>query len=73
MLKLKLKLIKGSLKEWHQQHSRNVEGKRKEAKERISFLDTKGEDTALLEDECVELRDLSVSLDSLARVHASMS
>lgn len=55
MLKQKLKLIKGSLKDWHQQHSINVEGKMREVKERISFLDTKGEETALVEDECVEL------------------
>jgi len=45
----------------------------KETKDRISFLDSKGEENALVEDECPELRDLSVPLHSLARVNASVS
>jgi hypothetical protein len=36
VLRQKLKLIKNSLKEWHRQHSQNMEGKMTQVKERIS-------------------------------------
>lgn len=72
-MKDKFKLIKGSLKEWHQQHSQNLEGKMKMVRERISSLDTKGDESALVDDEVTELRELSVNLHSLPRVHSSMS
>jgi len=65
-------LIKGSLQEWHRHHSQNVEGKMKAVKDRISSLDSKAEETVLLEEEEEELHELSVNLYSLARVHSSI-
>ena len=71
-MKEKLKLIKCKLKEWHQQHSKNLEGRCTTVKEQMSFLYTKGETTVLLEEEVSELHDLSVSLHSLSRIQTSM-
>lgn len=72
VLKEKLKLIKCKLKEWHQQHTRNLESRCTTVKERMSFLDTKGETSTLLEEEMSELIDLSASLHSLSRIQTSM-
>lgn len=58
VLKEKLKLIKESLKEWHQCHTQNVDGGCRMVKERMALLDIKGESSALEEDEVVELHDL---------------
>jgi NADH:ubiquinone oxidoreductase subunit len=41
-LKEKLKLIKGSFREWHQRHSQNLTGKCETVKQRMSMLDIKG-------------------------------
>jgi len=73
VLKQKLKMLKNSLKEWHQTHSQNLEGKMKEVKDRISVLDSKVELNVLHADEVAELQNLSVNLHSLARVHNSIS
>lgn len=43
-----------------------------DVKNRISFLDSKGEEFDLLEDETKEIHDLSVEWHSLFRVHTSM-
>jgi hypothetical protein len=72
VLKEKLKLIKGGLKEWHQQHSQNLEGKLQEVKDRMASLDSKGESSDLLLEEVEELRGLSINLHSLSLVHSSM-
>jgi len=72
VLKEKMKLIKGSLKEWHQRHSQNLGGKCKQVKERMSLLDTKGETSVLLEEEVHELHDLSVTLHSMSRIQTSV-
>lgn len=64
-MKDKIKLMKGSSKEWHWRHSQNMEGKIREVKERMSSLDTKGETSDLLEEETVELHDLSLNLHSV--------
>jgi len=66
-------MIKCCLKEWHQQHSKNIEGKILNVKNRISSLDLKGEECDLLAEETEELRDLSVELHSLSRMHTSMN
>jgi len=70
---MKLKMIKESLKVWHQQHSKNIEGRILEVKNRMSSLDIKGEEAELVEEETRELHDLSINLHSLSRVHTSMS
>ena len=51
----------------------NIEGKIFEVKNRLSFLDTKGEEAELVEEETRELHDLSINLHSLSRVHTSMN
>jgi len=42
VLKEKLKRIKERLKTWHQNHVQNLDGRMKQATNRISSLDTKG-------------------------------
>ena len=73
MLKQKLKMIKACLKEWHQTHSQNTEGKILEAKNRIPFLDSKGETSVLLDEEVQELHELSVNLHSMARTQTRIN
>lgn len=73
VLKQKLKMIKDCLKEWHQTHSQNAEGKILEAKNRRAFLDSKGETSVLLDEEVHELHELSVSLHSMARTQTSIN
>jgi len=59
VLNEKLKLIKGSLKVWHQSHTQNLDGKINLAKERISRLDVKAEEQDLAEEEVGEIHALS--------------
>jgi len=73
VLKMKLKMIKHSLKEWHQQHTKNIDSKISDLKNRLSSLDTKAEEIELQEEEIQELHDFSVNLDSLSRVHTNMN
>ena len=73
VLKQKLKMIKACLKEWHQKRSQNMEGKIIEVKNRIAYFDTKGEVSALLDEEANELHQLSVRLHSMARVQTSIN
>lgn len=72
-LKEKLKLLKGSLKDWHHQHTQNMEGMLHIVYDRMATLDFKGESHDLLDEEAEELHDLSSHVHFLARVHASMS
>ena len=72
VLQHKLKLIKMSLKEWHQHHTQNMEGKIRGTKERMATLDTRGETSDLDEEEVAELHELSENMHSLSRVHSSM-
>jgi hypothetical protein len=48
VLKEKLKLLKGSLKVWHLQHARNIEGRIMEGKDRMNVLGVKGEGAVLV-------------------------
>jgi exonuclease III len=73
VLKQKLKLMKFSLKEWHQQHFQNMESRMVEVKNKISVLDAKAELSALLVEEVEELHELSVNLHSMARLHNSIN
>jgi len=41
VLKQNLKMMKTSLKDWHQRHSQNMEGKIMSVKNRILFFDSK--------------------------------
>lgn len=57
VLQQKLKMIKFCLKEWHQRHFKNLDGKIFDAKNQISSLDIKGEETELQEEELRELHE----------------
>lgn len=43
VMKEKLKMLKGKLKEWHKPHTKNLEGKIKAAKEELNKMDLKSE------------------------------
>jgi len=74
VLRQKFKMIhKNSLKEWHRQHSQNMEGKMTEVKNRVSYLVSKGEVSALCDEEVMELHELSANLHSMARIHNSIN
>jgi len=73
VLKQKLKMIKLSLKDWHQRHSQNMEGKISSVKNHIFFFDSKAETSKLLEEEVNEIHELSVNLHSLSWVQCSMN
>jgi hypothetical protein len=72
VLKEKLKLLKGSLKEWHQNHTKNLKSRCSKIKERLSIIDIKGETSVLVEEEVAEIHDLSVNLHSLSRILTSV-
>jgi hypothetical protein len=59
VLKQKLKMMKASLKEWHNQHFQNLDGRMSEVKNKISLLDSKTEMSALIEEEVQELHDVT--------------
>ena len=73
VLQQKLKLMKASLKEWHSQHVQNLEGRMLEIKDKMSDLDVKEESIELQAEEVTELRELSRTLQSLARLQNSMN
>jgi len=73
VLKEKLWLIKGCLKEWHQQHTLNMERRLCLVKDKMSNLDSKGETFFLDEAEVMEILELSEKLHSLSWIQASMS
>jgi len=67
VLKEKLNLIKGCMEIWHKNHTKNLEGKMKNMKDRISSLDSR------VEEEDVEgLQSLSANLFSIAKTYTSM-
>jgi hypothetical protein len=66
-------MLKLGLKEWHMQHTRNIDGKITTVKNQISVLNSKAELSALLDEELVEVHDLSMHLHSLARVQNSIN
>jgi len=73
VLRHKLKMMKSRLKEWHYQHSQNLDGKIMEFKNRIDVLDEKGETEALQEAEVEELHNLSFQLHSSAQVQNNIN
>jgi len=50
----KFQVDKGSLKNWHQQHTKNSKGRVNVVKERLSVFDMKREEQALMEEELEE-------------------
>jgi exonuclease III len=73
VLQQKFKMLKNCLKDWHYQHSQNLESKILEVKNKIAVLDSKGEVSVLHGEEVSELHDLSVKLHSLARTQSSIN
>jgi len=73
VLRMKFKMIEACLKYWHLQHSKNIEGRITDTKNRMNSLDSKGEEIKLTEEEIKEMHDLSINLHSLSRVHTSMN
>ncbi|GAU23538.1 hypothetical protein TSUD_40160, partial [Trifolium subterraneum] len=73
VLKEKLKLIKLALKEWHGSHARNLPGRLDDLKNRLSVLDSKGEEEELTEEELADFRSITSDIHSLSRVNASIS
>jgi len=73
VLQQKLKWIKATLKEWHSQHVQNMEGRMREIKDKMSDLDVKAKSVELQADEVSELRGLSFTFHSLARLQNSMN
>ena len=73
MLREKLKLIKGALKEWHLVHAKNICGKIDSLKIRQSKLDDKGDEDGLSDEELNELRGVTHDLHSLSRVNTSIT
>jgi len=72
VLKERLKLIKGSLKEWHQSDTQNLEAKFIKAKDRLSSLDVKSEEEELEDEEMEELHSFLVVVLSLSKLHYGM-
>jgi hypothetical protein len=72
VLKEKLKLMKGALREWHVAHSQNLPGMIDSLKARLSVLDAKGEAEVLSEAELEDLHGISSDIHSLSRLHASI-
>ena len=62
-------MIKGSLKIWHETHTLNLDGRIRDRQDRISTLDTKGEEYDLDLEEVEELHSLSDNLHSLSRIN----
>ncbi|CAJ2662016.1 unnamed protein product [Trifolium pratense] len=73
VLKEKFKLIKAGLKEWHRVHTHNLPSRIESLKARLAALDEKGEEEVLSEEELTEFHGVSLDIQSLSRMHASIS
>ncbi|PNX84817.1 cysteine-rich receptor-like protein kinase, partial [Trifolium pratense] len=72
VLKEKFKLIKSALKDWHATHAQNLPSRIDSLKNRLSALDTKGEEEDLLATELEELHGITSNIQSLSRLNASI-
>jgi hypothetical protein len=73
ILKDKLKVMKGALKEWHAAHAQNLSSRIDSLKVRLSALDLKGEQDTLSEAEVEELHGVTNDIHSLSRLQASIN
>ncbi|CAJ2657379.1 unnamed protein product [Trifolium pratense] len=73
VLKEKFKLIKAGLKEWHRVHTHNLPSRIESLKARLAALDEKGEEEVHTEEELTEFHGVSLDIQSLSRMHASIS
>jgi hypothetical protein len=72
VLKEKMKLIKGSLREWHMAHFQNLPSRIDTLKARLSVLDANGELEALSEDELEDFHGISSDIHALSQLNASI-
>ncbi|RHN65973.1 putative RNA-directed DNA polymerase [Medicago truncatula] len=72
VLREKLKLIKRDLSVWHRTHLNNLPARISVLKDRIGFIEVKGESSSLEEDEIAELHGLSEEVFALSRVNSSI-
>jgi hypothetical protein len=73
VLKEKLKVMKGALKEWHVAHAQNLSSRIDSLKDRLSTLDLNGEEDTLSEAELEELHGVTSDIHSLSRRQASIN
>jgi hypothetical protein len=73
VLKEKLKMMKGALKEWHVAHSQNLASRIDSLKARLSALDLKGEEDTLSDGELVDLHEVTADIFSLSRLQTSIN
>jgi hypothetical protein len=73
VLKEKLKLMKGALKEWHVAHAQNLSSRIDSLKGRLSALDLKGEEDTLSEADIEEMHGVTSDIHSLSRHQASIN
>jgi hypothetical protein len=73
VLKEKLKMMKGALKEWHVTHAQNLSSRIDSLKIRLSTLDLKGEEDILSDGEREELHEDTADIFSLSRFQTSIN
>jgi hypothetical protein len=73
VLKEKLKMMKGALKEWHVAHTQNLSRRINSLKARLSVLDLKGEEDTLSEAELADLHEVTTDIVSLSRLQVSIN
>lgn len=72
ILKENLKRIKGSLRQWHLNHTLNINSKIQDARDRMAVLDEMGENNILGEHEVAELHMISTDIMAFSKLQASM-
>jgi uncharacterized sporulation protein YeaH/YhbH (DUF444 family) len=70
--KKKMKFIKSHLKEWHQDHSKNLSGKIEELKKAVNTLEFKGESTSLSDEEIRFKTETITELFNLSNLNCSI-
>jgi hypothetical protein len=73
VLKEKLKMMKGALKEWHVAHTQNLSSRIDSFKARLSVLDLKGEEDTLSEAELEDMHEVTTDIFSLSRLQTSIN
>jgi hypothetical protein len=73
VLKEKLKLMKGALREWHVKHSQNLPSRIDSLKARLAALDVQGEEDTLSEEDIADMHVVTADIHSLSRLQASIS
>jgi hypothetical protein len=72
VLKEKLKLIKGALRDWHVAHAQNLPSRIDSLKARLAILDARAEEEDLSEAELEDSHGILSDIHSLSRLNASI-